>query len=151
MKRFLKKGDYYKLIEFWRPIIDNRTQMRSDNHKGGVILLYEVVEVMYISLFTYDYALYHIPKIHKTTRYKVFFNPLKKDWDRNVYMIEKRYWGKRHHLLTKYWLVENRNFKDIFSVTPADLRSFPQCKDEELIKKLNAHTEAFILSNNQNR
>jgi hypothetical protein len=149
MKRFFKKGDYYKLIKYSRPIIANHTQMRSDNFKGGAILTYEVVEVRYISLFNHDYALYHIPKIHKILRYKTFFNPTKKDWNRKAYVITKRYWGKKHHLLTALWLEVSSDFKDIFSVTLASLRKAPQCKNEELIKKLNAHTEAFILSNNQ--
>lgn len=121
--------------------------MLSDNNKGGIILVYKVTEVRYISLRTHNYII-RSARIHRTL---AFFRPLKKDWDRKTYLIKKHDWGRKNHLLTKLWLMVDTHFKDIFSVTKTELAKVPQCEDKDLIKALNVRNESFILSNNQNR
>lgn len=143
MKRLIKKGYLYEMIRFSQPIIVNHTNMLSDNNKGGVLLVYTKTKVIYISLFRHDYALYLI----NFKQIVAYFKPLKGNWNREAYKIDKIYWGRKNHLLTKLWLEVNTEFKDIFSITSTELAKIPQCKDEKLIKKLNTRSEVFILSN----
>lgn len=144
MKRLIKKGKLYKLIQFSQPVIVNNTEMLSDNNKGGILLCYKITEVKYISLFKYNYILN--PKLHIYEKI-FFFKPLKKDWNREAYKISQIYWGRKHHLLTRLWLIVDKDFKDIFSVTKDKLKTYPQCKDKKLIKQLDVRNESFILSN----
>lgn len=144
MKRLIKQGTLFQLIWFSQPIIVNHINLKSDNQLGGVLLRYKITDIKYISFFNHDYAI--LPKL-KWSKQLTFFKPMKKDWDRTVYRITPRYWGKKHHLLTQLWLEVDNDFKDIFSVTPAKLKKVPQCKDQDLIKKLNIRKEVFILSN----
>ena len=146
MKKLINKGYLFKLIDFSQPIIKDRTKLLSDNNKGGTLLTYSRTEIRYISLWKHEYVLH---PVHKFTKILVFFNPLKKDWNRQAYWMEKIYWGKKHHLLTKLWLEVDIEFKDIFSVTLVELRIIPQCKDKNLIKRLNARNETFILQSKQ--
>jgi len=142
----MKKGQLFELIKFDAPVIANHINLLSDNNKGGIVLVYKVTDVKYISFFDHDYFI-----LPKRCKQLAFFKPLKRDWDRDAYKISKVYWGRKHHLLTKLWLKVDTSFKDIFSVTSAELKLIPQCKDKELIKNLNSRNEKFILSNNQNR
>ena len=145
----MKKGRLFELIKFNAPVIANYVELLSDNNKGGILLVYKVTDVKYISFFNHNYSI-----LFKRSEQLVFFRPLKRNWPRNVYKITLFYWGKKHHLLTKLWLEVDTDFKDIFSVTPAKLKRISHLtfkKDKELIKQLNSRNEKFILSNNQNR
>ena len=144
--RLIKKGNLYKLIELQQPIIVNHgSTLMNDNNKGGALLRYVVTEIRYISLFNYNYALFSVNSVKKNVR---FFNPLKRDWNRKAYKIDKLHWGKRNRLLTNLWLIVDNDFKDIFSVTTSQLKSFSHCKDDELIKNLKSRKEVFITNQN---
>jgi hypothetical protein len=137
---YAMKGKHYQLIQFSQPIIADNRRMISDNNKGGIILVYMVRDIKYVTIFKKRIIL-STSSFRKIT----FFRPLKKAWSKSIYRITPKYWGKKGHLLTNMWLYVDNDFKDMSSIAKADLKKVLQCRDAKLIKQLNVRKETFIL------
>ena len=77
------------------------TDKRKKNQPNfGVLLTYEIFKVLRFTFFGIKVFYYK-----KRLGTKVFYRPLKEDWDKHDYRVPYAYWGKKGAALTRLWVI----------------------------------------------
>ena len=136
--------DVYTLVKKDVPeILDG--QIVSDPDVGGVKLVYWKRRVILHSVNIGSIKISYPVKFLKIQRI-VFLRPYKKHWDSQRNRLDRNYWGKTNHPLTRMWIVIETDYKKWSDTT---VRFKDQVTDHEFIKAFKSEAETFSIYVNQ--
>lgn len=76
------------------------TDKRENPSDFGILLTYKISKVICLTFFGKKLLIYK-----KKLGNKIFYRPLKKDWDKKAYRVPNVYWGKVNQKLTRLWVI----------------------------------------------
>ena len=136
--------DVYTLIKKDIPeILDG--QVVSDPDVGGIKLVYWKRRVIIYSVNIGPIKISYPARIFKRQKV-VFLRPYKKNWDSQRNRLDRNYWGKTNHPLTRMWIVVETDYKKWSGTT---VRFKDQVTDHEFIKAFKSEAEDFSIYVNQ--
>lgn len=73
---------------------------KEDNQWGGIKLTYKIYKSFYVSILKRHFNIFNLYLGTQS-----FLRPFKRNWDKKTYRLQRPYWGKVTHPLTRLWVV----------------------------------------------